>query len=113
MELPEEQVLEKLNAVSTAKRLANMVRFITSVLRINLFRSSRSGVHTTRCALVTEFRGIAFERGVIPASPSPSSALVLTFPCRGVEQELHDSSFGKREEIHKTKRNKRKSDLAG
>ena len=26
MELPEEKVLEKLNAVSTAKRLANMVR---------------------------------------------------------------------------------------
>ena len=33
MVLPEEQVLEKLNAVSTAKRLANMVRFI-SILQI-------------------------------------------------------------------------------
>jgi len=50
MALPEEQVLEKLNAVSTAKRLANM--------------------------------------------------------------ELHDSNFGKREEVHKIKKQKRKSDLA-
>ena len=33
MVLPEEQVLEKLNAVSTAKRLANMVRFV-SILHI-------------------------------------------------------------------------------
>lgn len=33
MVLPEEQVLEKLNAVSTAKRLANMVRFV-SILRL-------------------------------------------------------------------------------
>jgi len=51
MVLPEEQVLEKLNAVSTAKRLANM--------------------------------------------------------------ELHDSDFGKREEIHRIKNQKRKSDLSG
>ena len=35
MSLPEERVLEKLNAVSMAKRLANMVRFI-SFVRINL-----------------------------------------------------------------------------
>ena len=35
MLLPEEQVLDKLNAVSTAKRLANMVRFV-SFLQINL-----------------------------------------------------------------------------
>ncbi|KAI0723119.1 DEAD-domain-containing protein [Earliella scabrosa] len=49
MDLPEEKVLEKLNAVSTAKRLANM--------------------------------------------------------------ELHDSDFGKREEIHKLKRAKRAADL--
>lgn len=34
MVLPEEQVLEKLNAVSTAKRLANMVRFVP-ILQIN------------------------------------------------------------------------------
>jgi len=34
MVLPEEQVLEKLNAVSTAKRLANMVRFV-HILHIN------------------------------------------------------------------------------
>jgi len=51
MLLPEEQVLEKLNAVSTAKRLANM--------------------------------------------------------------ELHNSDFGKREEIHRIKKQKRKSDLSG
>lgn len=51
MTLPEEQVLENLNAVSTAKRLANM--------------------------------------------------------------ELHDSNFGKREEIHRIKKQKRKSDLSG
>ncbi|KAI0711067.1 DEAD-domain-containing protein [Cerioporus squamosus] len=49
LELPEERVLEKLNAVSTAKRLANM--------------------------------------------------------------ELHDSDFGKREEIHKIKRAKRAADV--
>jgi len=48
---PEGQVLDKLNAVSTAKRLANM--------------------------------------------------------------ELHDSNFGEREEIHKIKKQKRKSDLSG
>ncbi|KAI0959640.1 hypothetical protein AcW1_004416 [Taiwanofungus camphoratus] len=51
MTLPEDKVLEKLNAVATAKRLANM--------------------------------------------------------------ELHDSDFGKREEIHKIKRAKRKADVAG
>jgi len=50
MTLPEEKVLEKLNAVSTAKRLANM--------------------------------------------------------------ELHDSDFGKREEIHKIKNAKRRADVA-
>ena len=37
MVLPEEQVLGKLNAVSTAKRLANMVSFV-SILRINFLR---------------------------------------------------------------------------
>jgi len=36
MLLPEDRVLEKLNAVSTAKRLANMVRIVS--LRINLPR---------------------------------------------------------------------------
>lgn len=51
MELPESKVLESLNAVSTAKRLANM--------------------------------------------------------------EVHDSDFGKREEIHRIKSAKRKADVGG
>ena len=68
MVLPEEKVLEKLNAVSTAKRLANMVR---SLYRIR--------------------------------SPPLTSLRVVV-------QELHDSDFGKREEIHKIKRAKRTVD---
>jgi ATP-dependent RNA helicase DDX49/DBP8 len=60
--LPEDKVLDNLNAVSTAKRLANMV--------------------------------------VIPRS----------FSCRMLNfvQELHDSNFGQREEIHKIKSRKRR-----
>lgn len=60
--LPEDRVLEKLNAVSTAKRLANMV-------------------------VVPRFR----------------SYWMLNFV-----QELHDSNFGQREEIHKIKNQKRR-----
>ena len=62
MVLPEEKVLEKLNAVSTAKRLANMVRMFVF-----------AGVTNLTCL-----------------------------------QELHDSNFGKREEIHKQKLAKRR-----
>jgi len=57
MRICEEKVLGKLNAVSTAKRLASMVR-LESVCRE---------------------------------------------PCFYVGQELHDSNFGKREEIHRMK----------
>ena len=63
--MPEDRVLEKLNTVSTAKRLANMV-----------------------CSSVLIKYGIA-ENAV---------------------QELSDSNFGKREEIHKIK--KKKADLS-
>ena len=62
MELPEEKVLEKLNAVSTAKRLANMVRVM--------------------------YRAGTWGGGLIAVSM----------------QELHDSEFGKREEVHRTKK---------
>lgn len=61
MSLPETKVLEKLNVVSTAKRLANMV--------------------------------------------SPTSAINVDETDQ--VQELHDSDFGKREEIHKIKNAKR------
>jgi ATP-dependent RNA helicase DDX49/DBP8 len=62
MTLPENKVLEKLNAVSTAKRLANMVR--------------------------------PWGDNIVHNIHSP-------------EQELHDSDFGKREKIHKMKRDTR------
>ena len=62
MTLPESKVLEKLNDVSTAKRLAHMVN-------------------------------LPFLRGRIFVS------LICV-----VYQELHDSEFGKREEIHEVKR---------
>jgi len=58
MAMPEEKVLEKLNVVSTSKRLANMVRL---------------GLKTARFFFLRE------------------------------RQELHDSNFGKREEIQKLK----------
>lgn len=60
MTLPEDKVLEKLNAVSTAKRLAHMV-----------------------CSSINK-----------------KFVILIWF------QELHDSGFGKREEIHKIKRKK-------
>jgi ATP-dependent RNA helicase DDX49/DBP8 len=63
MEMPEDRVLEKLNSVSTAKRLANMV--CNSLL----------------------IKGTAFTQRWV--------------------QELGDSNFGKREEIHKIKRLRR------
>ena len=60
--LPEDKVLDNLNAVSTAKRLANMV------------------------------------------------VITCSFGCRMLSfvQELHDSNFGQREEIHKIKSRKRR-----
>ena len=60
--LPEDKVLDNLNAVSTAKRLANMV------------------------------------------------VMTRSFSCRILSfvQELHDSNFGQREEIHKIKSRKRR-----
>lgn len=61
MTLPESRVLEKLNVVATAKRLANMV-------------------------------GSMYDVGVY---------FYLIF------QELHDSKFGEREEIHAKKRRER------
>lgn len=64
--LPEAAVLEKLNAVSTAKRLAKMVSNVRDM-----------------CISLTQDYG----------------------------QELHDSEFGRREEIHKIKREKRRTDL--
>lgn len=67
MSLPEAKVLENLNTVSTAKRLANMVRL-------------------------------------------PFSCFVWP-DCLIVFQELHDSDFGKREEIHRAKRAKRMADV--
>ncbi|TFY61651.1 hypothetical protein EVJ58_g4374 [Rhodofomes roseus] len=70
MALPEGKVLENLNVVSTAKRLANMVR----TFRVLLF-----GTINSRTSAAT--------------------------------QELHDSDFGKREEIHKIKRAKRRADV--
>lgn len=72
-------MLEKLNAVSTAKRLANMVR-----------RHSRFP-----------------ERPCIPVLTKLCSGL----PSCSAAQELHDSDFGKREEIHKIKRAKRAADV--
>jgi len=69
MVLPEEQVLEKLNAVSTAKRLANMVRFVP-ILQINFLRGRTH-------PLVTKLRGLVVWRNVILrhhiSSPASSS----------------------------------------
>ena len=48
MSLPEEQVLEKLNAVSTAKRLANMVRVFSRLT----FPTTLLGYQTPRPLLV-------------------------------------------------------------
>ena len=63
MQMPESKVLEHLNAVSTARRLANMVRSAYNDAFVRLLTLS--------------------------------------------SQELHDSDFGKREEIHKIKAAKR------
>jgi ATP-dependent RNA helicase DDX49/DBP8 len=57
MVLPEEQVLEKLNAVSTAKRLANMVRFIP-ILQINFLYG----------VLRSKLRGLVFWCSVVSSS---------------------------------------------
>lgn len=69
--MPEAKVLENLNAVSTAKRLATMVRT------------------TLACHL-----------------------LLIAHLCvfRSTTQELHDSQFGKREEIHRIKGAKRREE---
>ena len=127
MTLPEEQVLEKLNAVSTAKRLANMVRFVS------IFRSARS-TRSPQCRSTYFGSSISYRFGHChdydPLRRDAHSGtsfsvwrdgwatafhhhghplkLTLTFG-----QELHDSNFGKREEVHKIKKQKRKSDLVG
>lgn len=69
MTLSESKVLEKLNAVSTAKRLANMV------------------------SCQRRLQGVCRE--------------YLSM----YHQELHDSEFGRREEIHKVKAAKRRMQM--
>lgn len=86
MVLPEEQVLEKLNAVSTAKRLANMVRLV-SFLRTNF-------LHTCLCSIlpphssplpgilhsfVTKLRGFAFWCNVISASSHLITSTIIEY----------------------------------
>lgn len=136
MPLPEAKVLEKLNAVATAKRLANMVCLLP-VYSISAqsdprfcFRRAELQYPSLLCA---EFLscGVCLPEAhpCFPlhttlrtyGGPVSSSASYSCPRCAATEprtltqtfcaQELHDSDFGKREEVHKIKRTKRAADL--
>lgn len=77
MVLPEEQVLEKLNAVSTAKRLANMVRFV-SILR--LFNFLHGPIRCRACsAFGCPTRETSFWRNAVARHPDSITTVVIGY----------------------------------